>query len=135
MKYPLGNNTLIQNTIFQTQKKIILDLADRSSCIIVGRCADFVLKDFPNHIRIFIYAPKEDRLNNCVNTLKMDIKEARQMIQDVDKAREVYHLRDAGYKRNDPEHVDMMINSSLLGVDGTASMIAKLVQKYLDERL
>lgn len=62
MKYPLGKSTTdIQNKIFDVQRRIIIDLADRESCIIVGRCSDFIMADHKNHISIFIYAPYEER--------------------------------------------------------------------------
>ena len=67
MKFPLGQQTSdVQDKIFNVQKEIILELAERQSCIMVGRCADFVLKDMPNLVNIYIYAPESDRLVHCI---------------------------------------------------------------------
>ncbi len=58
------------------QKDIILDLTRKSSCIIVGRCSDFLLQNEPNVLNIFIYAPYKARLENCVHTLEMSEEDA-----------------------------------------------------------
>ncbi len=75
------------------------------------------MEDCDHLIRIFIYAPYEDRIVNCVNDLGMDTKAAKRMIRDVDKARDAYHMRYAGYLPNDMNHMDLMVNSATLGVD------------------
>lgn len=135
MKFPLGGGTTIaQDKIFDTEAKIIRGLAEKESCIIVGRCADYILEDRPNNLNIFIYAPYEDRIVNCVNELGMDAKQAKKMIHDVDKARDDFHMRYAKYKPNDVNHMDIMINSALLGVKGTAEYLCELVKtKFKDE--
>lgn len=137
MKFPLGTGTsLAQDKIFNTEAKIIQEITDKESCIIVGRCADYILGDSPNNINIFIYAPYEDRLINCVNELKMDTKQAKKMIHEVDKARDAFHMKYAKYKPNDMNHIDIMINSAMLGVKGTAQYLAELVkQQFMDEQV
>ena len=128
--FPLGTDEpYIQDIIFDVQKGIILDLAKKSSCILVGRCSDYLLEKEKNNINIFIYAPYEKRLENCVNTLGMTESEAKRMIASVDKARNAYHKKYAGYLPGDPEHKNLMIDSSLLGVSGTAKLIAEIVHQ------
>ena len=130
MKFPLGNGTVAaQDKIFDSTARIIRELAEKESCIIVGRCADAILGDNPDNVNIFIYAPYEERLVNCVNELGMEPKEARKMIRDVDKARNAFHTRYAKYKPNDTKHMDVMISSSLLGVKGTAEYLCEMVKK------
>lgn len=129
MKYPLGTATnQIQDQIFKTQREIITNLSEKESCIIVGRCSDAILENSPNHLSIFIYAPYDARLKNCVENLHMTKAEAEKMIVAVDKARDSYHMRYANYLPGDYNHKDLIINSAVLGVDGTADYIAKLVQ-------
>lgn len=129
MRFPLGTGTsAAQNAIFQAESSMIQELAEKESCIIVGRCADYILEDFPNHLSIFIYAPYEDRIVNCVNDLGMDTKTAKKMINEVDKARDAYHLRYAKYLPNDTNHIDIMVNSATFGVDATAVYLAKIIQ-------
>lgn len=128
--FPLGTDEdYIQDIIFDVQKDIILDLAKKSSCILVGRCSDYLLEHEKNNINIFIYAPYGKRLENCMETLEMTENEAKRMIASVDKARNTYHKKYAGYLPGDPEHKNLMIDSTLMGVTGTASLIADIVQR------
>ena len=91
-QYPLGMGmSSLKDEIFYTQKNIIRDFAAKGSCIIVGRCADYILEDIPNHLNVFVYAPEEARLKNCVENLQMDPQTAKKMMRDVDAARNRYH--------------------------------------------
>lgn len=129
-KFPLGTDEeYMQDMVFDTQKKLIRELAEKSSCIFVGRCSDFILEQEKNNINIYIYASRTNRLKNCVEHLDMTEDEARKMMASVDKARSAYHRKYAGYLPSDPEHKNLMIDSSLLGVRGTAHMIARVVRE------
>lgn len=130
MRFPLGTGTTaMQDKIFQTQTAIIREIAEKESCIIVGRCADSILENFENHLSIFIYAPYEERIVNCVNELGMDVKQAKKMISEVDRARDAYHMRYVKYLPNDVNHIDIMINSAVFGVKGTAAVLAQMVKE------
>ena len=119
MRFPLGNMTSdLQNKVFRAQQDIITELADRESCIIVGRCADYVLREKKNLMRVYIYTSYENKYDNCVNNLAMTPREAKKMIRDVDQARIAYHMRYAGYMPD--ENKDIQIDSAFLGVEGTA---------------
>ena len=130
MRFPLGkvtNNR--QNFIFDVQSKFIKKTAEQEDCIIVGRCAEHILEDKERLLRIYIYAPYEARLRNCTDILMLDHDTALKMIDSVDKARNVYHRKYTGYLPSDMNHVDLMVNSDLLGVDGTAEMIAYIAKQ------
>jgi cytidylate kinase len=130
MRFPLGKvTTTRQNYIFDVQKKFIKKTAEQEDCIIVGRCAEHILEDKERLLRIYIYAPYEQRLKNCTDILKLDHDTALKMIDSVDKARNVYHRKYTGYLPSDMDHVDLMVNSALLGVDGTAEMIAHIAKQ------
>lgn len=134
MRFPLGfGTTATQDRIFKTEVEIIKELADKSNCIIVGRCADAILGDRENNINIYISAPYEDRIVNCVNDLGMDVKQAKKMIAEVDKARDAYHMRYVKYHPNDPDHMDLMVNSSLFGVNKTADFLAEVIRRKFGE--
>lgn len=93
MQFPLGKGTNSrQDEIFAAQQNIIKFLADKETCIIVGRCADFTLEEMENAIHVYIYAPYEKRVENCVNNLQMNLDEARKLIVSVDEARDSYHI-------------------------------------------
>lgn len=133
MLFPLGDSPKdSQDKIFNAERQIILDLADKESCIIVGRCADSILKDHKNCMNIFIYAPKGARFENCINTLHMQPEEARKMIRDVDKARDNYYKNYAGYSLEDIKNKHLMIDSSLFGVNDTAQILAEIIKKRFE---
>lgn len=129
MRFPLGNEEAkIQDEIFDVQQKIITELADNKSCIIVGRCSDYVLRNYKNALHIYIYAEYDARIQNCVDYLHMTRADAIKEITTVDKARLAYHQKYAKFTPDDYNHKDLMINSSVLGVDGTATMLAEFVK-------
>ena len=130
MMYPLGTQTdELQNKLFEAQENIIKFLAERESCIIVGRCSDFILEEEENLLRIYIYAPYEARVKNCVEELNMEEDEARKMIKAVDEARDRYHMHYAGYLPNDQRFKEILIDSSMLGTEGTADFLVEAVRR------
>lgn len=130
MSYPLGSGTTeTQDKIFAEQANIISSIANKQSCIIVGRCSDFILEDRKNSLHIYIYAPYSARFRNCVDILKMEDDEARKMIARVDKARDNYHRNYAGYLPSDCNHKDVMIDSSQFGIEGTAKILANIARE------
>lgn len=134
MMFPLGTESAEQqNAIFECQSRIISELAAKESCIIVGRCSDYVLADEPNAVHVYIYAPYADRLANCVGTLGMDKTEAKRMIAEVDKARISYHKHFAKFTPSDPEHKHIIINSALMEVEGTAQALAAIVRQQFGD--
>ena len=114
MMYPLGTESSTeQDNIFEAQQNIMRFLVERESCIIVGRCSDFVLSDEPNAIHIYIYAPYEERVKNCVKDLNLTEADAKKMIRSVDEARDDYHMHYAGFLPSDPKHKNIMVDSSV----------------------
>lgn len=132
--YPLGAGMpSIKDEIFAVQKNIIRDFADKSSCIIVGRCGEYVLKDKINILRVYVYAPYEERLKNCVENLSMDEKTARKLIKEVDRAREQYHkIYVPGYS-SPFDNRDICIDSSRFGIEGTAKILEGIVREKFSE--
>ena len=117
----------ITDEIFAVQKNIIRDMAKKESCIIVGRCADSILRDFENHLNIYIYAPYEARLHNCVHELMMDEKVAKKMIKEVDLARANYQKKYCPEVKSVFDNKDIMIDSSKFGIEGTADLLSQIV--------
>ena len=129
-QYPLGMGIAsMRDEIFLIQKNIIRDLAQKESCIIVGRCADSILMAMENRLNVYIYAPMDARLRNAVELAKLDERTAKKMIREIDRSRELYH------RRNCPEYVDastnkdIMIDSSRFGAEGTVKILAGLVRE------
>ncbi|MGN0161027.1 MAG: AAA family ATPase [Lachnospiraceae bacterium] len=130
MQFPLGKGTsATQDKIFEAQENIIKFLAEKDNCIIVGRCSDFILSEVERSMHIYIYASFEARLKHCIEDLNMEEAEARRMMRSVDEARDSYHMQYAGYLPDDKRHKDILIDSSLFGVEGTAQFLAEAVKR------
>lgn len=117
----------ITDEIYYVQKNIIRDIASKQSCIIVGRCSDSILHDFKNHLSIYIYAPYEARIDNCVNKLMMDEKTAKKIIKEVDFARYNYQKKYCPEIKSVYDCKDIMIDSSKFGIDETANILSQIV--------
>lgn len=113
-----------QDEIFKNQVSIIRQLADKQSCIVVGRCSDYILREREDCMHVFIYASYEHRMKNCVESLGMTEAEAKKMIAKVDKARDVYHKTYAGFLPRDFRYKD----------DKKAEAIAVSIFEYDEER-
>ena len=116
------------DNLFRFQAEVIRELASEESCVIVGRCADYILEDIPKHLNVFVYAPEEARLKNCVENLQMDPQTAKKMMRDVDAARNRYHKAYIPGWQSVFDHKDLMIDSSRFGIDGTAKILADIVK-------
>lgn len=128
--YPLGIGVPnLKDDIFEVQSNIIKDYVKKDSCIIVGRCAEYVLKDEPNKLNVYIYAPFNERLNNCVNYLGMNEKDAKRIIREVDTARENYHKLYVPKYTSPFDNRDICINSSKYGINGTAEILATIINE------
>lgn len=122
--YPLGIGVpSIKDDIFAVQKSIIQDYARKESCIIVGRCGGYCLKNHPKLLRVYIYAPYEIRLKNCIEKLSMNEKTAVKTIAAVDKARENYHKTYIPGYENATIASDLCINSGAYSVKEAAEII------------
>ena len=133
--FPLGSGELVlRDKIFSVQECVLNDFADAGPCILVGRCADYVMRRRPRLMKIYIYAPLAVRTQNAMRLMNVGEVDARRMCLDVDRARSAYHRRYSGYDVMDPEQFHLMIDSSLLGVEGTAQLLAHLIrEKFMKE--
>lgn len=116
------------------QNKIITKLAAKESCVIIGRSADYILKDEENVLRIFIYAPNEVRLANVMKGHNLSEEDATLLIREKDKRYHQRHLALTGSNRGDRHNRDLLIDSSLLGIDGTASMIEQISKEMMSSK-
>lgn len=116
------------------QKTIIRKLADRESCVIIGRSADYILKQQEPILRIFIYSPEDVRIENVMKSHNFSAEDAKLFITEKDKRYHKRHLALTGSNRGDRHNRDMLIDSSLLGVDGTAELIEEVAKKVFHEQ-
>lgn len=116
------------------QKTIIRKLADRESCVIIGRSADYILKEQKPILRIFIYSPEDVRIENVMKSHNFSAEDAKLFITEKDKRYHKRHLALTGSNRGDRHNRDVLIDSSLLGVDGTAELIEEVAKKVFHEQ-
>lgn len=120
-----------EDTVFVYQSQIIKELAEKESCVIVGRCADFILRDRADTFNIFTYAPLQDRINRklALAENKMKESEIKKEIVSVDKQREKYYNFYTGARWGDSKNYHLCIDTSLAGVDGTVELLINLLEK------
>ena len=126
----LGNTN---DRVFQAQRDVILKVSSNENCVIVGRMADYVLKDNPNVIKVFIYAPLEVRVNTIRYKYNLTVAQSKKLIKHMDKIRKSHYHYFSDYKWDSKDTKDIMIDSSLLGVDGTVMLLKKLIELRIKE--
>lgn len=126
-----GEDTVpLSDKVFRAQKEIILELAKRSSCIFVGRCADYILGDYSNCINVFVHAYRDDRVRRIMQIYKLDERQAKEKIKRVDKGRKLYYEAHTGREWGSIESHDILLNVSLLGVEGTVDALESIYRKW-----
>ena len=125
------NNNLSQESLFKFQSDAIRKAADEGSCVFVGRCADYVLRDYPGHVDVFITADIADRIALVSSRLGCDEVTARKKILSGESERSTYYNYYTGKEWGHSSSYDLCINSSLLGLEGTAAFIAEFIGKRL----
>lgn len=105
------------------QTEIVKKLADRSSCVIVGRCSDYILRDRADCLRVYIYAPMDFRMNNVKQELSVDTKKAERIIHENDENLMARYQQITGTDWGERHHRQLLVDSSVLGLEGTARYI------------
>lgn len=128
---PIEQSLSFDDALFVTQSKIIRKLASDQSCIIVGRCADFVLRDFDNCLKVFVHADYEHKLQRIVQEYGERPEVAREKLKYVDKGRANHYRTYTDRIWNEASHYDLCLNSSLLGIEGCCDLIQDVLKKDL----
>lgn len=115
--------------LYRLESQIIRDLAEKESCVIVGRLADWVLRENKNAFHVYIAAPYEDRIRRVMEQNNLDESKARKMVKRMDKIRKGYYAYFTDWDWNGLEGRDVIINSSLRGIDGTVEILKQIVEK------
>jgi hypothetical protein len=118
-----------QESLFQFQSDAIIKAAKEGSCVFVGRCADYVLREFGNTVNVFITASMEYRIRQVMNKQHVDADSARKIIEQGESKRAAYYNYYTGKKWGAAESYDLCIDSSLLGIMETEKIIAEFIRK------
>ena len=124
----------LSNRVIDAQFQAINDFANRSSCVIVGRSSDYILRNRDDVLNVFIYAPQEDEIAAVMKEKGIkNMRKAKEEWESVDKAQHARHEYITGKKRGDRHTRDMLINSSILGWDETADMIIDMIDRKFEQ--
>ncbi len=125
---PSSSDFTSQENLFNYQAKVLKELAEKESFVVIGRCADFVLKDNKNLVRVFVCADKEDRIQTEAKRLSISEKEAESRIDKVDKKRTNHYNYFTGNVRDDMTNYDLCLNTSLLSCEKCADVIIEYMK-------
>ncbi len=117
----------LNDRLYIVQHKIIRELAEKENFVVVGRCADYVLKDNPNIVKVFIYADIDKRVERAVKRKEIDPARAKQAVLKADKSRANYYSFYSGQKWGLPENYDLCINSTNLTTEQAVDIIANYI--------
>lgn len=118
----------INHKVFLAQFDSIKKLADTESCIIVGRCADYALEDYPNMVSVFIKAPLSSRVARIMKRNNVSEDKAFEMIAKKDKKRSSYYNYYSSKKWGEAKSYDLCIDSSKVGIDGAIAVIKAYIE-------
>lgn len=129
-----GYKMPLNDKLFILQSETIKDYAKQGSCVIIGRCADYVLRDEENIFRVFVYGDLDHRQARILER-HPEIKSSQVIdaINKTDKRRASYYNFYTGNKWGKYDNYDMAVNSSTLGIEGTAQIIYACVKKLIEE--
>lgn len=115
----------LNHKVFLAQFESIKKIADTESCVIVGRCADYALADYPDALNIFVHAEIEDRIKWISKRANITESKAKDMIQKQDKQRASYYNYYTSKKWGDSRSYDLTLNTSKLSIDDCVELIIK----------
>lgn len=124
-----SSTTFYTEKAIDAQAEVIREAADKESCVLFGRCADYFLREYQNCINIFLYAPLEERIKHISVDYELDMKSAEKMVKKIDRQRHNYYKYVTGRNRGDREGKHLMIDVSYYGIDGTVELVCKAVKQ------
>ena len=131
--YSMGHSTAafaempLNHKIFLAQFNAIKDIAKEGPCVIVGRCADYALADFPNVVNVYLYADMQSRIARIARRHDVTDAKAKDLIQKTDKGRASYYNYYTNKKWGEATGYDLCLNTASLGIDGSIHMFREFV--------
>lgn len=122
-----GSDLISADNLFRFQSEVIRKLAEEESCVIIGRCADYVLAGMEGLVRVFLYADMATREARILSKELYDPREVEKNIRRIDRERRDYHRYYTGNDWEDLSNYDLIINTSKIGVNGAV----KIIKDYL----
>ena len=130
--YYFGMNN--SDELFIKESELIKEIANKESCVIIGRCADFILKDNSNIIKVFVYSNMEDEVKRATKFYGLDEKNAKKEIKRINKLRASHYKYYTEKEWKDNSNYDICINSDALGVEKSAELIYDLIEEKINTK-
>jgi cytidylate kinase len=129
---PESGDFISDDNLFNYQAKILHELSERESYVVIGRCADYILRDNPNVFKIFIHASDEYCIQHEMDILGVSEKDAIKQIKKLDKYRSDYYYYHTGKKWEDVKNYDLSLDTSKLGFDKCVKYIKEYIKLRMD---
>lgn len=130
--YYFGMNN--SDELFIKESELIKEIANKESCVIIGRCADFILKDNSNVIKVSVYSNMEDEVKRATKFYGLDEKNAKKEIKRINKLRASHYKYYTEKEWKDNSNYDICINSDALGVEKSAELIYDLIEEKINTK-
>lgn len=121
----------VNSQVFERASEFVRGIAQRESAVIIGRCADFILKDDVNCISVFCYSNIEDRVRWSIEEYNVPEKQARKIVQEKDSKRAKFYEFHTNQKWGDAKNYSLLINTSKMSVDEVVELLAAVYDKKL----
>ena len=109
-----SRNLPLDDQVFLAQANVITKLAEKGPCVIVGRCADYILRDKPSVLKVFVYAPMEERVRRVEEDYGEKASDYQRYLQKIDRHRSAYYDRFTGEEWGNPHNYHLLINSAIV---------------------
>ena len=116
----------VQDLLWQSQRKVILDLAEKGGCVIVGRCADYILQGKHDLLKVFVYASMEKREERILKVYGENEEAPRKRLEDKDKRRRAYYRLYTDMEWGQVQNYDIALNSGELGIEKCVDILTML---------
>ncbi len=121
------------DTLFFAQLNAIQKVASEHACVIIGRCADYALRDFTGVVNLFISAPFETRVKRAIEVYGIEEKHAVDYVKRIDKQRTSYYNYYTDKRWGQPQNYQLCLDSAALGIDGSVKLIQDFIKMYYND--
>lgn len=129
-----SSNSFLSERAISAQAAVIHEIADKNeSCVMFGRCSDYFLREYPNTLNFFLYAPMDKRIQHIAVSYELSAKNAEKMIKKIDKQRHNYYKYVTGKNRGDRHGKHVMLDVSLYGIEGSVELLYEAVRIRFEE--
>lgn len=130
-----GHDMTLTDQLFLIQADVIRKIAERESCVIVGRAGNYILQDMPEATHIFVHAKEEDRINRIVTHYGVEESKAKDLMIKIDKKRASFHEYYTGEKWGMANSYHLSIDSGCMEIEETADILARFAKARIERTL